>query len=337
LAEWMENLRANPVPMLISAEDEALEYFVKRDLLCEEVPRIEYAWALLDVQKLKRNQKPNGSWSSGMNPLYKNHPIDLPETFKRFRLLVRQYGSTRYDQSTAKAAEYLFSCQSDEGDFRGFIGNQYATYYTGEVTALLTLGGYEDDTRIERAFKWLLSMRQNDGGWAIPMLTHELDRKTSYRIVTEFVEPLKTIRSRHFSHFCTDMVLRAFAVHTKYRRSPIAQRVGNMLKTRFFKSDSYSSYQDPKYWTRFEFWWPNLLTTLDSLSLLGFSPNDTDIRFGLDWFVKNQQSDGLWKVDYGDAKPHMDNKLSLNRSLWLTLNICRVFKRFYGITVAGTS
>src|SRR4030067_2433679 len=106
LAEWMENLRANPVPMLISVEDEALEYFVKRDLLCEEVPRIEYAWALLDVQKLKRNQKPNGSWSSGMNPLYKNHPIDLPETFKRFRLLVRQYGSTRYDQSTAKAAEY---------------------------------------------------------------------------------------------------------------------------------------------------------------------------------------------------------------------------------------
>jgi len=51
----------------------------------------------------------------------------------------------------------------------GFIGNQYAPYYTAR-DALLIKAGYADDPRIEKAFQWLLSMRQTTaaGSSAVP-------------------------------------------------------------------------------------------------------------------------------------------------------------------------
>jgi len=79
-----------------------------------------------------------------------------------------------------KAAEYIFSFQTPEGDIRGFIGNQYATYYTGYILALLIQAGYVDDPRVEKGMQWLLEMRQNDGGWTVPILTHHFDGRTMY-------------------------------------------------------------------------------------------------------------------------------------------------------------
>ena len=93
------------------------------------------------------------------------------------------------------------------------------------------------------------------------------------------------------------MVLRAFAAHPKYRQSKEAKAAGALLKSSFFQPDVYTSYQSPSYWTRFLFWWPNLLTALDSLSLFGFTKDDPDIKKGLDWFIDNQQPDGLWKLE----------------------------------------
>lgn len=80
------------------------------------------------------------------------------------------------------AAEFLFSCQTPEGDLRGISANQYATYYTGAIMSTLIQAGYYDDPRIERGFQWLLAMRQDDGGWINLLLTHKLDRETTYRL-----------------------------------------------------------------------------------------------------------------------------------------------------------
>jgi hypothetical protein len=121
------------------------------------------------------------------------------------------------------------------------------------------------------------------------------------------------------------MALRAFAVHTKYRESNEAKEAELLLKSSFFQPDAYTSYQSPKYWTRFAFWWPNLLTALDSLSLLGFTADDADIRRGIDWFINNQQPDGLWKLESGKEVKIKD----LDERLWLGLAICRLLKRYY--------
>lgn len=77
---------------------------------------------------------------------------------------MEQYGFNREHPQAQKAAEFLFSCQTEAGDIRGMLANQYATYYTGAILSLLIQAGYEDDPRVEKAFQWLLHMRQDDGG-----------------------------------------------------------------------------------------------------------------------------------------------------------------------------
>jgi hypothetical protein len=121
----------------------------------------------------------------------------------------------------------------------------------------------------------------------------------------------------------TGMVLRAFAAHPKYCHSKEARVAGEQLKSRFFKADKYNDRKPPKYWLKFQypFWWTDLLTALDSLSLLGFSRKDTDIQKGLDWFVSNQEDDGLWPTGYNKG-----NRAKAKRQ-WVGLAACRILKR----------
>ncbi|MGA9388275.1 MAG: hypothetical protein WBV70_05570 [Candidatus Bathyarchaeia archaeon] len=224
----------------------------------------------------------------------------------------------------------MFSCQTEDGDIRGFLANQYATYYTGATIALLVRARYEDDRRVEKGFKWLLSMRQDDGGWTIPILTHRFDRQTMYKLTSQYAEPVEPDRSKPFSHNWTDMVLRAFAAHPKYRKSKEARIAGDLLKSSFFQPDFYSSYRSASYWVRFQFWWPNLLTALDSLSLMDFSMDDQHIQRALKWFVDHQEPDGLWKTTYVKGKKETGNRENKELKLWLSLAISRIFKRLAG-------
>jgi hypothetical protein len=328
MANWRQQLRIDPIPILLAAENKAIVYFTKRDLLEEKVEPISAIWNLPEPQKILPKQQNDGSWGkSSTDPaVYPPNHVSRVETFKNFRILVERYGFTKEYHSLAKAAEYLFAFQTPEGDIRGFIGNQYATYYTGYVLALLIKAGNKNDPRIEKGLKWLLSMRQDDGGWTVPLVTHNYNRETWLKLTSTYMEPIEPDRTKPFEHMATDMVLRGFAAHSKYRLSAEAKAAGALLKTRFFKKDAYTSYQSPKYWTRFIHWWPNFLTALDSLALLGFTKDDTDIKKGLDWFIANQQSDGLWKLEHEKVVKSKD----LAERLWLGLAVGRMLKRYYG-------
>lgn len=328
---WREQLKFDPLPMLLSSEDEALQFFVRRDLLGEPAGPVERLWQLPEVLKILKKQQAGGHWARAGE---KKHPAvnyALIETWRWFRLLVEQYGFTREEPHAQKAAEFLFSCQAEAGDIRGFLANQYATYYTGAVLSLLIQAGYADDPRIEKGLTWLLGMRQADGGWTIPILTHPFDRKTIYRLTSQYAEPVEPDRSLPFSHHWTGMVLRAFAAHPVYRETQAARTAAHLLKSRFFQADSYTSYQAASYWVRFEypFWWNHLVSALDSISLIGISKDDEQVALGLNWLAEHQEADGLWRVTY--AKSHNEEKetpKTRQMKFWITLAICRVFKRF---------
>ena len=208
------------------------------------------------------------------------------------------------------------------------IGNQYATYYTGFIISLLIKAGYAQDSRVEKGMQWLLSMRQNDGGWTIPMLTHKLSRVTIYDLTTKYFEPLEPDRTKPFSHNWTNMVLQAFAAHPVYRSSKESQTAGDLLKSRFFKPDVYSSYKSTGHWIRFQFWWPNLLTALQSLLLIGFSREDPQIRKAINWFIEHQENTGLWKLSYAE-KVGVDTHRNSEEEEWLGLAICRIIKYYF--------
>jgi hypothetical protein len=329
--EWLARLRVDPLPALLASGDEALCYFVRRDLLAEQVGPAERLWELPDAQKLVDKQQPDGSWRyPGQNRArLPETNYDLLQTFKNLGELVEKHGMDRRHPAVEGAAEYIFSCQTDEGDIRGILGTQYMPYYHGVISELLIKAGYGDDPRIEKGLHWLLTMRQDDGGWIVPMQLVPPREKTREMWTAP---PLAPVRSEPHAHLATGMVLRAFAVHPRYRRLEPVRTAAERLKTRFFRPDAYNDRRGSLYWIKFQFpfWWNNVLTGLDSLSLLGFSADDEDVQRGLRWFVDNQETDGLWRTAYEQKKRKEPSAREKSTIRWVGLAVCRVFRRFYG-------
>jgi len=231
---------------------------------------------------------------------------------------VEEYGFTRAHLAIRKAADFMFAHQTEEGDFRGIYGNQYTPNYSGAVMELLIKAGYGSDRRVERGFRWLLSIRQSDGGWALPLQTvgARLDHTTMAS------ETIKPDRGKPSSHLVTGMVLRAFAAHRQYRKVKAAGIAGRFLASSFFKRGEYPARQDKSYWTKFSFpfWFTDLLSSLDSLSLLGFSTDDSRVHSATRWLADRQTKDGLWNLRLlKEASPDLPS--------WIALAICRVLKR----------
>ena len=96
----------------------------------------------------------------------------------------------------------------------------------------------------------------------------------------------------------------------------------NMAISYFAERDFRGGTIDYWYKFSFPFWFTDLLTSLDTLSKMRFSPEEDNIKEAIGWLIKNQGSDGAWKLKLlrsGDK----------NLYLWISLAICRVLKRFY--------
>jgi hypothetical protein len=334
---WIKQLRYNPVKPLLESNNAAVCYFAKRDLLSDDVPPLESVWELEEPRKILKKQKASGYWESKSRNREKAPAVnyDLFETFKQFSKLVDMFEFNKVHESVHKAAEYIFSCQTEEGDIRGIIGNQYAPYYTGLIMSLLIRAGYEDDSRIEKGFEWLLSVRQNDGGWVIgsPGGFGRYSKEESMRLTTHNVGTKRDFdKTRPFTHSGTGMVIRAFAVHSKYRKSEEARTAAILLKSQFFKEDNSPSYKAVDHWVNFKypFFWTDLVSALDSVSLIGIGKDDGDVQKALTWLSDNQQESGLWKHSYSKIHKTAKRKVQYEKQLWISLAICRILRRYYG-------
>ncbi len=330
---WVKCFAYDPVTPLLESGNPAVIYFTRRDLLQEPVRDLSEIWALDDVRDIIKRQTADGHWLSKSANKAK-HPAqnyDLLETFRFTNILVNQYGLNRSHPCIERAAEYLFSCQTDEGDIRGIIGEQYAPYYNGIIVANLNRSGYEDDPRVKAAMNWLLSMRQNDGGWVIgsPGCMGTYSREERDALTTQFVGTRRDFdRDQPFGHAGTGMVIRGFVTHSFYSTSPEAKQAGQLLADSLFKRNNHSSYQHPDNWLRFQypFWWTDLVSALDSLSLLGFTLDHPRITQALDWLVENQTSSGLWKHSYSKIHKAAENAKTRELQLWVSLSILRACK-----------
>lgn len=321
MKQWQDKLKKDPIRILLSSGNAAIEYFTRRDLLDEEVKPVKTLWMLRSALSLLKKQEDGGYWKYPGKirmDIRSNENYDQIETFRILGELVEKYGLSKEHPQITAAAQYLFSCQTDEGDFRGIYGNQYATTYSPAIMELLIKSGYEKDKRIDKGFQWLLSMRQEDGGWIIPFRTSGMNLKEALKAE----KPNSPDRSKPFSHLVTGMVLRAFAAHPKYRKSKEAKKAGELLASRFFQRDKYPDRKDKNYWERvsYPFWFTDIITALDSLSLLGFTADNHHIQEGLDFLLKRQNKEGLFNL-------HIVRGRDKDNKYWVSLAVCRLFKR----------
>jgi hypothetical protein len=173
---------------------------------------------LNEVRRL-RKQKDNGAWpycSARRSYLRAADNYDQLETYRIVGELVEKFGINRDHSAMRQAADYLFSHQTNAGDFRGICGTQYSPNYSAAIMELLIKAGYAHDERIAQGFRWLLHIRQRDGGWAIPLRTAgaKLD---SLVMKGDTIQP---DRSKPFFHLVTGVVVRAFAAHDDAERHP---------------------------------------------------------------------------------------------------------------------
>jgi hypothetical protein len=301
---------------LLDTGNKAIITFTKKDLLGEEV-NIEQLWNLPRVKKILKKQQPNGSW------IYPNKKAILRsstnynqyQTYKTVAELVEFYGLNKKHEAIRKAAKYLFSFQTKEGEFRGMYGNQYSPNYSASITEFLIKAGH-NDIRIKKSLNWLLKMRQDDGGWAIPLRTR--NEKLDALNKKKTIEPDKT---KPFSYLITGIVLRAFASMTVYRKK--VKDAGTLLADRVFTRDKYSDRRGVEYWTKFTYpyHWTDILSTIDTLTLLGIK-NHPKINEIKQWFKKQKQENGTYKVNV------MAGAKYKNVKYWITLQYLNVLERF---------
>lgn len=322
-ASWRSTLKYDPIPALLDSGNVAIILRTRRELLDDSLATPQLMWTRPVVLKLLKKQQEDGSWR------YKRRTArvrlaedyDQVETYRVLRELVEKYGLTKNHGSIVRAAEFVLSRQSEAGDIRGIYGSQYSPNYTAGMLELLVKAGYCDDGRIEKCFRWLLDNRQNDGGWAIPLRT--VGAKFDQRLLRS--RTIQPYRAKPSSWLVTGIVLRAFAAHPKYRTVEEARIAGEFLKSMLFKKDNYRDRGSPSFWTSFTFpfWFTDLLSAMDSLSLLGFQREDPQIAKALAWFRDNQRKTGSWEMK--QLRPGGDTDVQL----WSSLSICRVFKRMY--------
>jgi hypothetical protein len=323
---WGQWLKVDPLPVLLSSQSAAIAFFAKRDLLGSDPGPVSVLWDLPEARRIVAKQNPDGSWRypGGKPHVRSRENYDQLETFRQVGILVEEFGFTREHPAMKRAAEFLFSFQTDEGDFRGIYGNQYATTYVGAITELLVKAGYAGDPRIAKAFVWLLAMRQSDGGWAIPLRTVGVPF-SEFVDVQRHPKPIAPDRSKPYSHLVTGMVLRAFAAHPVHRRSHEARQAAELLATRLYRKDAYNDRGDVSYWERvsFPFWFTDIVSALDSLSRMGFGSDLPPIRAALDRLKTAQRADATFGLRL------MKNK---NKDLpwWICLAVCRSLKRWQG-------
>ena len=319
--QWLKAFKVDPIPSLLAVDDPALTYHVYADLLDETADGVETLWKLSTPRQILEKQRGDGGWDY---PSRNAHPFEnyrLLQTYRMLGILIEQYGFHRQHPSISAAAGYLFAHQTDEGDIRGIFGAQYMPHYCAGLFELLIKAGFAEDPHVARGFDWFDSMRQVDGGWAWPLRTTAI----RYEEAREREAPIQPDRARPFAHALTGFVLRMYAAHPTRRTSVVAHHAGALMTSRFFQKDAYPDRREAECWLKFQFpfWWSNLLTTLDSLGAMGFSPDDENMARGLRWFLNNQESDGLWPTGYDKGEKAKKAKP------WVALAVCRMIKQFF--------
>lgn len=321
MPSWRQVFTYDPIPALLDSGDEAIAYFTRRDLLDSPAGDPHSLWVLPLADKIVRRQRSDGSWKypGGNNALRSPENYDQIETFRNLGYLVEIFGFSISHPSVVSAVDFLFSFQTAEGDIRGILGNQYAPYYTAAMVELFLKAGLIDDPRVERVFEWLRHIRQEDGGWAIPLRTQ--GRKLD--LIALRAATLEPDTSKPFSWLVTGVVLRAYAAHPLHKDSTEAHVAAQLVLNRFFLRDTYPDRGRPDYWLRFTypFWFTDLISATDSITRLGFTRENAHIEEAVDWFIAHQDPDGLWRLKT------LKNDSRFRNDLWVSLSIGRIVKR----------
>ena len=280
----------DPIPHLLPSPDPLIRLRAREEVAGEAIdPATMLSQPL--VKKILAKQRPDGSWRNPGRRVGPDTDYEFLETYRKLGILVEIRALDKDVPAVGKAVEFLFSRQTEEGDLRGIYGRECSPNHTAGALEDLIHAGYGDDGRVDRGLRWLMTVRQDDGGWVIPLRTSGWNiRKPK----PDALQPVMPDRSRPFSHMVTGVVLRAMAASPRFRELGETRIAAELLASRLFLADKYPDRGKPEFWTKFSFpfWFTDLASALDSLSIIGIGAGNERIDMAIEWFRSRQREDG---------------------------------------------
>lgn len=265
---------------------------VRRDLIDDsEAPNAEEIAGYPEVKAILRKLEKDG----GFTPRATDKELGGPK-FARSLATVRALdrladlglrveGKSSVALQLHKIAEFLLASQNSDGGIGDLAlsdnpkgrGKVVALHFQGWALSALCRAGFESEDRVEKGFRFLLSLRQDDGGWAWRGVRTDSAARPS-------------------SHLITGMVLRAFASSKERRGSREARRAAELLATRFLQPDRYEDRKAPAHW---EFlteprFYTDVLDALDTITSIGLGKENSGVRTAEAYLRSRQAKDGLW-------------------------------------------
>jgi hypothetical protein len=346
MIDWSRIFRESPVDWLLENANPSVRYFTLRDILgkSEEDAEVTATRKAISestiVQRILRKQNPQGFWEkpdSPYLPKYKSSYWTI--------MVLGQLGMDRTIDKVAKACEYVFQFQLEDGGFSSESMDSALREYgyrsrkgkelpsreefvsslvfegqlsclTGNLVAALIRIGYADDPRVKKALEWLTTVQNTDGGWLCPYWkAHIGDRHGCFMGTICPMEAFSEVSAKNM---------------TKEMKEAISRGAEFLLIHHLFKADHHDYKIVNQAWLQLSFPWfagHSFLRGLDVLTKLGYV-EDKRLNDAVEMLLQKRQSNGKWILENSpEGRMQANIEVKGKPSKWITLIALRALKR----------
>jgi hypothetical protein len=345
MIDWLKIVKESPIDWLLERSNPSIRYFTFRDILGkseDDLNSIDSRRAIPEsaiVQRILRKQNPRGYWESPDSPYlpkYKSSYWTL--------MILGRLGMDRSNEKVAKACEFIFQFQNDDGGFpsesTGSASREYEyrrpknkklpsrgefvsslifesqlSCLTGNMVSTLFRMGYANDSRVKKALRWLVKIQNKDGGWLCPYWkAHARDEHGCFMGTICPIEAFSEAPREDFN---------------KEVSATISRGAEFLLMHHLFKADHHNYKVINQKFSELSFPWfgYNILRGLDILTKLGYV-DDPRVDETVDIILQKRQSNGAWVLENSPmGRMQTDIERKGQPSKWITLIALRILKR----------
>ena len=328
-------LKADSIGWLLEDNNPSVKYYTLRDILEKTKDDTELQEARQEIMKaglvpaIMAKQKKEGYW-------------EVPENFYTAKykgtvwqlLILAELGADITNKNIERACEFILNNSQDQesGGFAysaaakkgGGRHSEVIPCLTGNMVWSLIRLGYLDESRVQRAIKWITSYQRFDDGVPESPKGWPYDRLKAACL------------GKHTCHMGAVKALKALLEIPENKRSAdvkntLEEGVEYILKHHIYKRSHDLDQVAKPGWLKFGF---PLMYQTDALEILGIltqlGNRDERMQEAIDVLISKQDDQGRWKLENtfnGRFQVNIEQKGEPSK--WITLNALKVLKRFY--------